>query len=292
MDKVGYKAYLQSLGNQQHYIGMIPELLELEREYNINLDDYIPYNDDYRKVDELNAILPDEVLYCEKLAFSINSYMRYRLNNFDNTKESECKERSEFVCGEYFTFNGTASELKVKLSTFMSEADSLSFTNSLKKFAQCLEGDEFIKETISFPRCKPDMDSAMAYLLTASSNYNINIKATTLVAIALLLDIKLTVGFASTTLAVLGFNSQTIVRIDVSEGEKCLILEAMHSKNRIINEDVFSVCNSECVHNDLRCKYQNEDKCTIKKDDIRKILNKLCDKNIFKRIKNFYKYNF
>ena len=42
MDKVGYKAYLQLLGNQQHYIGRIPELIELEKTLNIDLDDYVP----------------------------------------------------------------------------------------------------------------------------------------------------------------------------------------------------------------------------------------------------------
>lgn len=292
MDKIGYKVYLQSLGNQQHYIGMIPVLLELEREYNINLDDYIPYNNNYRKVDALNEILPDEVLYNEKLALSINSYICYRLSGFDIAKVAECKKDSNPIYDKYFTFNGSASDLKVKLLTFMTEADSLSFINSFNDFAQCLEEDEFMEVTSTFPDYKSDNDFAVLYSLVGSSNYNINIKAITLITIALLLDIKLTLGFASTALAILGFNNQAIVRVDVSEGEKCLILEAMYSKNRIINEDVFSVCNSECVHNDLRCKYQNVDTCTIKKDDIRKILNNLCDKNIFKKINNLYKYNF
>lgn len=85
MDKEGYKAYLQSLGNQQYYIGLgrIQELLELEQEFNIDLDDYIPYDDDYSKVSALDAILPMEKRYSERLNFSINSYMRYRLSGFE-----------------------------------------------------------------------------------------------------------------------------------------------------------------------------------------------------------------
>ena len=71
-----------------------------------------------------------------------------------------------------------------------------------------------------------------------------------------------------------------------------MILEALQSKNRIINEDVFSTCNSECIHNDLKCKYQNSDRCTIRKDDIKRILDELSDKNIFRKIKTLYKYNF
>lgn len=90
----------------------------------------------------------------------------------------------------------------------------------------------------------------------------------------------------------MGFNGQAIVKIDVDEGEKCLILEAMQSENRIIDEDVFSMCNFECVHNDLNCKYQKEDRCTIRKDNITEILDGLCEKNVFKKIGKLYKYNF
>lgn len=291
MDQKGYKAYLQSLGNQQHYIGRIQDLLDLEKELNINLDDYVPYNGDYGKVDELNSVLPNEKLYDERLFFSINSYMRYRLSDFvsnNGIKDNIDKE----PISEYFTFNGTESELKSKLLTFMSETDSQTFINGIKDFIQCLEKDEFVEQTISFPESNSENDSRMMSLLIKSSNYNINIKALSLITIALLLDIKLTLGFASAALAVIGFNSQAIVRVNVSEGERCLILEAIQSKNRIINEDVFSMCNFECVHNDWDCKYQDDDKCTISKENIKTVLDRLCDKNIFKKIGSFYKYNF
>lgn len=292
MNKAGYKAYLQSLGNQQHYIGGIQELLELEQELNIDLDDYIPYDDDYSKVSALNAILPMEKQYSKRLIFSINSYMRYRLSGFDKNEEAETKINSDPICSEYFTFCGTESELKEKLSTFMSEKDSQSFVNGLQDYLQYLGEDEFVEKTTSSTEADRDSDTEMVNLLIQSFNYNINIKALTLTAIALLLDINLTLGLASATLSILGFNNQAIVRVDVSEGEKCLILEAMQSKNQVINEDVFSMCNFECVHNDLACKYQDDDKCTISKENIRTALDGLCDKNIFKKIGSFYKYNF
>lgn len=290
MDKAGYKAYLQSLGNQQHYIGRIQDLWELEQELNINLDDYIPYDGDYGKVSALDAILPEEKRYNEKLGFSINSYMRYRLSGFVEKEKVETNMAP--ICGDFFTFHGTESELKEKLSSFMSEEDSQSFINGIQDYRQYLGEDEFIEKTSSLPETDSDNDSQMLHFLIQSSNYNINIKALTLTALALLLDIKITLGLASATLAILGFNNQAIVRIDVSEGEKCLILEAMQSKNRVINEDVFAVCNFECVHNDLNCKYQDGDKCTISKESIKNVLDGLCDKNIFKKIGNLYKYNF
>lgn len=286
MDKAGYKAYLQSLGNQQYYIGHIQELCELEQELNINLDDYIPYDGDYDKVNALDAILPAEKRYSEALGFLINSYMRYRLSGYVKKEKTEANKVPD--CGEFFTFYGTESELKEKLSSFMSEEDSQSFIDGIQDYIQYLGEDEFIEKTLSFS----EADSGMQHLLIQSSNYNINIKALTFTAFALLLDIKLTLGLASAALAILGFNNQAIARIDVSEGEKCLILEAMQSKNRVINEDVFSVCNFECVHNDLDCKYRDGDKCTISKENIKEMLNRLCDKNIFKKIGTFYKYNF
>lgn len=292
MDKAGYKAYLQSLGNQQHYIGSIQELLELEQELNIDLDDYIPYDDDYSKVSALNTILPMEKRYNERLNFSINSYMCYRLSGFNKNEEVQTKINSAPICNDYFTFCGTEDELIAKLSTFMSEKDSQSFVNGLQDYLQYLGRDEFVEKTTALSENDGKKDTEMIGLLIQSYNYNINIKALTLTAIALLLDIKLRLGIASATLAILGFNNQAIARIDALEGEKCLILEAMHSKNRVINEDVFSMYNFECVHNDLDCKYQEDDKCTISKENIKAILDGLCGKNIFKKIGSFYKYNF
>ncbi len=292
MDKAGYKAYLQSLGNQQHYIGGIQELLELEQELNIDLDDYIPYDDDYSKVSALNSILPMEMRYDERWNCLINSYLCYRLSGFDKNEEAQTKISSGSICNEYFTFCGTESELIAKLSTFMSEKDSQSFVNGLEDYLQYLGEDEFVEKTISSTKTDGDRDTETISLLIQSFNYNINIKALTLTAIALLLDINLTFGLASATLSILGFNNQAIVQVGVSEGEKCLILEAMQSKNRVINENVFSIYNFECVHNDWDCKYQDGDKCIIRKENIKTVLDGLCEKNIFKKIGSFYKYNF
>mgnify|MGYP006916047798 CR=1 FL=1 len=286
MDRIGYKAYLQSLGNQNHYIGQIKALIDLEKELHIDLDDYIPYNGDYSKPAALTAMLPDWQKYNEKLNFSINSYMRYRLSGFENNKA----DSNEPTCSMYFTFNGKETDFKSTLSEFMSEQEAQLFVRYIKEYGQSLDKDEYIEETrtISRPHSNPQMLSC----LIESVNYNVNIKALTLMMISLLLDIKLTLGFVGAALTIIGFNGRAIAKINVTEGEKCLIMEAMHSRNRVINENVFSVCNNECVHNDLPCKYQNEDMCTIKKSDIIAILNGLCEKNIFKKHGNFYKYSF
>ena len=290
MDKNGYKTYLQLLGNQQHYIGFIQKLVDLEKELNIDLDDYIPYNGDNSRIDALEAILSTERLYDEQLQFSINSYMRFRLRDCNKNIESKKEVVSEDFIQDRLIFNGTYCELKSILSAFMSEQDATSFINGLKTLDLNLRSDELIKmhTTYSYPK-----DSAgFLYSLVGSTDYNINITAFTLTLIALLLDIKLTLGFSATTLAILGFNNHAIVRLDVSGGEKCLVLEAMQRNNRIIDEDVFSLCNSECIHNNLTCRYKCEDKYTMEKDIIKRTLDGLCDKNVFRKIGAYYKYNF
>ncbi len=290
MDKVGYKDYLRSLGNQQYYIGLIPELIELEKSLNINLDDYVPYNSDFGKINALNALLPKDKLYSERLQFSINSYMRYKLSDYDKEEKSQSQEA--VTCDEYFTFSGTENELKEKLSSFMSEEDSQTFIYGIQKYSQYFREDEFVEWKLSFPLHNLDTDTKILHYLIPSCDYNINLKALTITTLALLLDIKLTVGFASTTLAILGFNNQAIVKIDASEGEKCLILEAMRSRNRVITEDVLSSFNGQCIHDDLGCNYQECDRCIINKDKIKSILNKLDRENVFNKINGFYKYNF
>lgn len=149
MDKKGYIAYLQSLGNQQHYIGGVSDLLELEKEQNIDLDDYIPYNGDYSRVSALDDILPKEKRYNEKLVFNVNSYMRYRLQS-----SHICIETTEDwhtpTSSEYFSFSGTESELKSVLSEFLSDEDSTIFINNLQDFTQLLDDNECIKNRSLF----------------------------------------------------------------------------------------------------------------------------------------------
>ena len=102
----------------------------------------------------------------------------------------------------------------------------------------------------------------------------------------------MTLGFAATTLSILGFNSQAIARVNISEGEACMIMEAQQKNNRVIGEHVLDECRGYCVHYDLACKYKDGDRCTIAKENIRAILDGLCEKNIFTKIHGFYKYNF
>lgn len=230
MDKKGYVAYLEALGNQNHYIGLIQELVELERTLGIDLDDYIPWDDNYSKVDELDKILPEDMQYNEGLFFSINSYMRYRLSGFERKTYPDSVNVFPSV-GKKYTFSGTQDELRASLMKFMSKTDADLFIDGFQDCKHYLGKDESFEKTIVLDEAM-NSKPGIIHLLVGESKYNINIKALTLVAIALLLDIKITLGFASAALVITGFNGQAIAQIDVSEGEKCLILEAIQKKGK------------------------------------------------------------
>ena len=196
----------------------------------------------------------------------------------------------------HFQFEGSRGDLQKALSAFMSSEDGERFISQaadiLKRHPH--QSDEYISERLSVSYPRTGSDKPMLYMLVGSANqtYNINITALTLISIAILLDINLTLGFASGALAILGFNNQAIAKVDVSSGEKCLILEAMYADDKVIDEYVLERFHSDCVHNDIQCRYQSDETCCINKDEIILLLEGLCKKNVFSKVGRKYKYNF
>ena len=172
MDKKGYVAYLEALGNQNHYIGRIQELIELERTLGIDLDDFIPFDGNYSKVDELDKILPEDMRYNERLFFSINSYMRYRLSGFERKTYPD----SVNAFPSNYTFSGTQDELRASLMKFMSETDADLFIDGFQDCKQHLGEDESFEKNIVLDEAM-NSKSGMIHFLAGESNYNINIKA-------------------------------------------------------------------------------------------------------------------
>ena len=290
MNVKGYIAYLNKIGNQQHYIGRINDLLELEKELNIDLDVLLSGNECEDFYSSIMNKLPYEKRYNEPLWFSLNSYLRYLLSQNRDDEPNQTKLSEE--CSDYFTFSGTETQLREKLLTFLTDSDCTKLIETIHEYHVCLGNGEYIEKVTTFPSRESEDESKMLNLLVGSSQYNINISALTLTAIALLLDIHVTLGFAATTLSILGFNSQAIARVNISEGEACMIMEAQQKNNRVIGVHVLDECRGYCVHYDLACKYKDGDRCTIAKENIRAILDGLCEKNIFTKIHGFYKYNF
>lgn len=186
-------------------------------------------------------------------------------------------------------FSGSKKELEKEILRFIEIRDVNKFINGITKLAPYLSwDDEYVKIITSIPETNPDI---MEYLIPNTS-YNINLKAATITILAAVLDVSLTNGFASLVLSLSGFNSHAIVKLDEYKGEKCIILEILKAESRTVTESILPPDNKECFNCNLDCKYRFDSKCKIKREDIHKIFETLCDKNIIIENDNGeYKYN-
>ncbi|MDF2926529.1 MAG: hypothetical protein K0R57_5443 [Paenibacillaceae bacterium] len=121
-------------------------------------------------------------------------------------------------------------------------------------------------------------------LLLPNGLYYINVKTTTLIMIAFVLDITLTHGVLTTFLGLTGSTSKTISIISPEHGETCILREALLSKEQTVNKNVLIKNGKECVNHDIRCLYRNEEECRCSPEEVDNILLRLSNKNIFKKI--------
>lgn len=133
----------------------------------------------------------------------------------------------------------------------------------------------------------------ISILIPRYYNIYINLKASTIALIALLLDINVTKGLANFVLAATGVNLRLIVKLDEAEGEKCVLLEVYRKEDHQANPDIFKqICGKECINNDMNCKYRRNGICTMDQVRVKEILDNLSDKNVLTKNNDFYKYNF
>lgn len=277
-----YLAYIKSKGNKQEYdrtLNEVSRILRFEEENSLDVDKLLDIeNDDPTAFMEL-------LQYNEQLWFAINRYKRTLLEN----PELKVLDEKEVYCPQRFLFCGNREELVRLLETIMDKDDAEKFSWNAIHYSELIDTDEILSvkvETIG------GGGNNLIHLMREEWNYNINIKALTLVGIALLLDINLTLGFASSVLAIMGVNGQAIVKVSAEEAEKCMIMEAIHKKSHIIDSTILEQLKGDCVHHNLKCRYRVDGKCTIKKDDVSRLLDELAGKNIFTKIRTMYKYNF
>ena len=274
-----YLNYIKSLGDKKLFIDVLDEvkrMLQFETEYRVDIDDFIKDNG---KINNLRTLNDDGCL--------LSAIDRYMYMFIDNPKLSPSDYNDDF-CPDRFCFVGTREELVEALSDMMGQKDAETLSWHMWEYQDLIDKDEHIDakfvESAGIPRA--------VCILVERLEYNINIKALSLMAIALMLDIKLTMGFASTTLGILGVNGQAIVKVSAEAAEMCLISEAILHKPHIIDKEVFRGKARECVHNDYNCKYREESMCRITEKEIAEVLDGLSEKNVFTKIGEQYKYNY
>lgn len=196
------------------------------------------------------------------------------------TKASS-QDYREFI----FSYSGNSYNLISKLNEFMSPLDSQIFLSNIHKLHEYLGSEEYINITSVYSKSK----SGMMCFIVPSTDYNIT--ALTLMAIATALDIRLKLGFVASSLAIIGFSGQAIVKLDVNAGEKCLVYEAMKNPKHIVGENIFLKNHGQCIHNNLPCKHRNNNSCTFSKQEIINTLSGLCNKNVFRKEGTSFKYD-
>lgn len=220
------------------------------------------------------------------MSFAIYRYLQTLSENTDLTimQDKGC------ILPDRLVFNGTRIELVDVLSQMMDREDAETLSRKLLLYRDLFDQDEYIE--VKEQRGGGGGNNRFNILPIDDWDYNINLKALSLAAIALILDIKLRIGIASTALAIIGVSGQAIVEVSAEEAEKCLIREAILQKPHIIDTNIFKDTMHECVHNNYNCRFKKNGMCLIAESDIEKILDRLSEKNVFTKIGDRYKYNF
>ena len=188
---------------------------------------------------------------------------------------------------ERLSFTGAKDDLILQLENYMTRSDAYKLIQCIDNYQSLLEKDEYFTKTIIIPKSIPGM---MQFIIP-KTNYNVNVKACTIVILALLLDIEINFPVGSALLAIKGINGQALVKLDEYHAEKCVVMEILRDNKRTGNVNMFSDNNGECVNNNLNCMYNDKGKCTINSEQLLKVLDSLDKKNVVRKDGINYLYN-
>lgn len=184
----------------------------------------------------------------------------------------------------FLNFDDNAEKVYAELKKygFESTCDAERVLSFLSENQEMLKENEVIKKYQKFP----ETPQGMMGLLIIEQNIYINLKISTILITALLLDIKLSKGFATLLIGMLGIPQNVLVKINEKNGEKCFIHEAMSRKKISVN--VLDQFNGECCNNQYKCKYNINGECNCTKEKIKEILDNLVENNMFKEDGGLY----
>lgn len=148
-----------------------------------------------------------------------------------------------------------------------------------------LNDDELIKIKKVAPLMQPGQ---VMNWFSMDSKYYINVRKSIIVLVLFLLDVSVTRGAASLIAGLLGVTTQTIHKLD--EQERCLLLDILSSSKQSLDD--FLYYESECVQNDIECKYKDSSTCKRSLIEIEKRLDKLTEFGIVHIKNGIYKLAF
>lgn len=184
--------------------------------------------------------------------------------------------------------NGSENDVYKELAALglNNSCDAEQIITFLKHNKDLLGSEEAIETSMEVPPSLPGMMS----LVIMRKNLYVNLKLSTILIVALLLDIHITAGFSQLLTAMMGISSHAIVTFGEENGEKCIIKETLRTQNKIGHPDMLSKFHGECCNNDLKCRYRVEDKCCCTPERIKEIFVDLASCNMFTKEGDYYKY--
>lgn len=147
------------------------------------------------------------------------------------------------------------------------------------------DGEEF-QQHIKLPDTKPGV---IAFLVP-STYYHVNVRRTSIWAIAILLDYLKTSGVITGLLAAHGLLKTALSRISPETGEFCNFIAAatLQKSGASINSTsiVSKIASKPCPYSELECEHQKNGVCMISLGDVGDNLEKLTEKGALEKERN------
>lgn len=188
---------------------------------------------------------------------------------------------------KYVSFSGTEDEIAEQLV----EKIGLQDDDAYQILYYILNNTDMLgdNEEVAIGYSKYSLGRGITF---ADEEYHISIKTTTIVICALLLDITLTKGAASSLLSLSGVTTRGIAKLDDYKGQKCILREALRTKNKVGNSHILEKFHGECCNNDIaQCKYRKGVNCICCQEEVEKVFEGLVDNQVFVKDENgYYRY--
>lgn len=189
---------------------------------------------------------------------------------------------------DYLEFRGREEELcgyLVKQGVETKE-DAKRLLDFLKANKSILSETEKYSLDTTYPSPPP----GMMCMMVARYDYYINLKVTTIALVALLLDINVSKGIASTLVSLSGAPSQAFVKLNEENGEKCILKETLLQPRKKGNKEILNKFNGECCNNHMDCQYRRANECRCTEENVLSIYERLTEKNVFCKSGNWFEY--
>lgn len=198
---------------------------------------------------------------------------------------------------------GTKKRIADYLANEFSLSDDTRKSNEFMEYTSCfidiLENnyDTLISDDEDFQIDVPTSFSANYGIVSPSANYFISINKFTY---TLLLAIAKSMFSMHGPIAIIAFDfinklvpNEDIAlfhKLDQAIGESCVVLEAAKNKIKGIDGSYFEKFKGECINNNLKCRFNAENRCTCNQMKIQEICQKLCDEHILTKKGGKYFY--